>query len=151
MDVRAEMATGTETVAAGGWLLGKILPGVAGMFGGLSLAVFWTPERLRQKGKIVGIFLAGGLSAIAGFAFTGLVAQWLGIDQQNLDAIVGLALLIGALWVAAMNMLANTVQARENLGLDEVAREINDLRKGKTPRAPAKKAPAKKTVRRSTK
>lgn len=147
------MATGTETAAAGGWLLSKILPSIAGLFGGLSLAVFWTPEKLREKGKIASVFIAGGVSAIAGFAFTGLVAQRLGIDPTNLDAIIGLALIIGASWVALLNWASNFIQKREHMDIAEVGREVNDIRKGRAPKAPTKapaKPPAKKPAARKT-
>lgn len=123
--------TGGE--AAGGWLVSKLAPALGGLFGGLSLAMFWTPEKLREKGKIASIFIAGGISAMAGFALTGFVAIQLGIDQQKIDAIIGLSWALGLLSIAVMNWLANFMAAREHLDIAEVGREINAARKGESP------------------
>ena len=142
--------TGTE--AAGGWLVSKLAPALGGLFGGLSLAMFWTPEKLREKGKIASIFIAGGISAMAGFALTGIVAMQLGIDQQKIDVIIGLSWALGLMSIAVMNWLANFMAKREHLDIAEVGREMNAARKGGAPtpirakpraRKPAaKKAPA---------
>jgi hypothetical protein len=123
--------TGGE--AASSWLLDKLAPALGGLFGGLSLAMFWTPEKLREKGKIASIFIAGGISAMAGFALTGIVAIQLGIDQNKLDVIIGLSWFLGLLSIAVMNWLANFMAAREHLDIAEVGREINAARKGQEP------------------
>jgi hypothetical protein len=120
--------TGGEAV--GGWLLDKLAPALGGLFGGLSLAMFWTPEKLREKGKIASIFIAGGISAMAGFALTGVVAIQLGIDQNKIDVIIGLSWGLGLLSIAVMNWLANFMAAREHLDIAEVGREMNAARKG---------------------
>jgi hypothetical protein len=143
--------TGGE--AAGGWLLGKLAPALGGLFGGLSLAMFWTPEKLREKGKIASVFIAGGISAMAGFALTGLVALQLGVDQQKIDLIIGLSWALGLLSIAVMNWLANYMSAREHLDIAEVGHELNSARKGEaaTPiraKPRTRKAPAKKTTTR---
>ncbi len=120
--------TGGEAV--GSWLLDKLAPALGGLFGGLSLAMFWTPEKLREKGKIASIFIAGGISAMAGFALTGIVAIQLGIDQSKIDVIIGLSWFLGLLSIAVMNWLANFMAAREHLDIAEVGREMNAARKG---------------------
>ena len=33
------------------FLIEKLAPAIGGLFGGLSLAMFWTPEKLQEKGK----------------------------------------------------------------------------------------------------
>jgi hypothetical protein len=147
--------TGGE--AAGGWLVGKLAPALGGLFGGLSLAMFWTPEKLREKGKIASIFIAGGISAMAGFALTGIVAIQLGVDQQKIDLIIGLSWGLGLMSIAVMNWVANALAKREHLDIVEVGHEINAARKGEAPtpirakprtRKPAaKKAPAKTTAK----
>jgi hypothetical protein len=143
--------TGGE--ATGAWLLGKLAPALGGLFGGLSLAMFWTPEKLREKGKIASVFIAGGISAMAGFALTGVVALQLGVDQQKIDLIIGLSWFLGLVSIAVMNWLANYMSAREHLDIAEVGHEINAARKGEaaTPirakprtRKPAAKKPAAK-------
>jgi hypothetical protein len=117
--------------------------------------MFWTPEKLREKGKIASIFIAGGISAMAGFALTGIVAMQLGIDQQKIDLIIGLSWALGLLSIAVMNWLANFMAAREHLDIAEVGREMNAARKGEAPtpirakpRKPAaKKSPAKPALK----
>jgi len=94
------------------------------------LAMFWTPEKLREKGKIASIFIAGGISAMAGFALTGVVAIQLGIDQQKIDVVIGLSWGLGLLSIAVMNWLANYMARREHLDIAEVGREINAVRRG---------------------
>ncbi len=129
--------TGSE--AAGGWLVGKLAPAIGGLFGGLSLAMFWTPEKLKEKGKIASIFIAGGISAMSGFALTGLVAQWLGIDPQKIDIVIGLSWGLGLLSVVAINWWANTARTREHLDIAEIGREINEARKGQISKPPVQR------------
>jgi hypothetical protein len=121
--------TETETVAAaGGWMIGKLAPAVGGLFGGLSLAMFWTPEKLREKGTVASVFIAGGISAMAGFSFTGGVATYLGISGEKIDVVIGLAWLLGLCSVAIMNWIANFMSKREHMDIAEVAQEINKTR-----------------------
>jgi hypothetical protein len=149
--------TGTETAAAGGWLVSKLAPTIGGLFGGLSLAMFWTPEKLREKGKIASIFIAGGISAMAGFALTGLVAIKLNVDLDKIETIVGLSWFLGLGSIAVMNWFSNWIERREHLDIAEVGRDIKAARAGKAshirknpssnPRAakaPAVKKPAAK-------
>lgn len=147
------MATGTETALGAGWLVGKLAPAVGGLFGGLSLAMFWTPEKLREKGKLASVFIAGGISAMAGFSFTGLAADWMGIHPDKLDVIIGLAWALGLSSIAIMNWLANYMAKREHMDIGEVAQDIQAMRQGLQPSTPAAKStravkrPARKRVR----
>jgi hypothetical protein len=109
---------------AGGWLVEKIAPALGGLFGGLSLAMFWTPEKLREKGKVASVFLAGGISAMSGFALTGFVAINLGINQEKVDLVIGLSWCLGLSSVAFMNWISNFISKRQNLDILEVANEI---------------------------
>ena len=121
--------TEPETVvSAGGWMIGKLAPAIGGLFGGLSLAMFWTPEKLREKGTVASIFIAGGISAMAGFSFTGGIASYLGISSEKIDVIIGLAWLLGLCSVAIMNWIANFMSKREHMDIAEVAQEINKTR-----------------------
>lgn len=150
--MEATNMTGTETAAAGGWLIGKLAPALGGLFGGLSLAMFWTPEKLREKGKVASVFIAGGISAMAGFSFTGVVAMWLGVPPDKLDMVIGLAWFLGLSSIAIMNWLANYMAKREHMDIGEVAQDIQQSRRrlqGGAPvaeprKAPARKAPARK-------
>jgi len=142
--------TGSETAAAGGWLVGKLAPAIGGLFGGLSLAMFWTPEKLREKGKVASVFIAGGISAMAGFAFTGMTASYLGITGDKIDVIIGLAWLLGLCSVAVMNWIANFMSKREHMDIAEVAVEINQTRQRIQGGAPKQSnAPRKRLTARS--
>jgi len=137
--------TGSE--AAGGWLVGKLAPALGGLFGGLSLAMFWTPEKLREKGKIASIFIAGGISAMAGFSFTGIVAVQIGIDPQKIDIIIGLSWALGLLSIAVMNWIANYMARREHLDIAEIGREIKSVQNGEQTRIRRIRKPSVRTTK----
>jgi hypothetical protein len=139
--------TGTETAAASGWLIGKLAPAIGGLFGGLSLAMFWTPEKLREKGKIASIFIAGGISAMAGFSFTGIVAVQIGIDPQKIDIIIGLSWALGLLSIAVMNWIANYMARREHLDIAEIGREIKSVQNGEQTRIRRIRKPSVRTTK----
>jgi hypothetical protein len=136
--------TGTETVVAGGWLVGKLAPAIGGLFGGLSLAMFWTPEKLREKGTVASVFIAGGISAMAGFSFTGGVASYVGVANDKIDVVIGLAWLLGGVSVATMNWVANFMSKRENMDIAEVAQEINSARRRIQGGTPSKRTPVRR-------
>jgi len=111
-----------------GFLIDKLAPALGGLFGGLSLAMFWTPEKLQEKGKVASVFIAGGISAMAGFAFTGIVAEKLSIESEKLDMLIGLAWVLGLLSVAVINWVSNYMVKREHMDISEVAEEIKQKR-----------------------
>jgi hypothetical protein len=107
-----------------GFLIDKLAPALGGLFGGLSLAMFWTPEKLQEKGKVAAVFIAGGISAMAGFAFTGLAAERLGISSEKLDVLIGLAWVLGLGSIAVINWVSNYMVKREHMDIKEIADEI---------------------------
>ncbi|CAB4152363.1 hypothetical protein UFOVP620_12 [uncultured Caudovirales phage] len=107
-----------------GFLIEKLAPALGGLFGGLSLAMFWTPEKLQEKGKVASVFIAGGISAMAGFAFTGIVAEKLSITAEKLDVLIGLAWVLGMCSVAVINWVSNYMVKREHMDIQEIANEI---------------------------
>jgi uncharacterized protein (DUF4213/DUF364 family) len=111
-----------------GFLIDKLAPALGGLFGGLSLAMFWTPEKLQEKGKVASVFIAGGISAMAGFTFTGIVAEKLSIGSEKLDMLIGLAWVLGLLSVAVINWVSNYMVKREHMDISEVAEEIKQKR-----------------------
>ena len=111
-----------------GFLIEKLAPALGGLFGGLSLAMFWTPEKLQEKGKIASVFIAGGISAMAGFAFTGIVADKLSIGTDKLDMLIGLAWILGLCSVDVINWVSNYMVKREHMDISEVAEEIKHKR-----------------------
>ena len=114
-----------------GFLLEKLAPALGGLFGGLSLAMFWTPEKLQEKGKVASVFIAGGISAMAGFAFTGLAAEKLGIGSDKLDVLIGLAWVLGLSSIAVINWVSNNMSKREHKDISEVAEDIKHKRANK--------------------
>jgi hypothetical protein len=111
-----------------GFLVEKLAPALGGLFGGLSLAMFWTPEKLQEKGKVASVFIAGGISAMAGFAFTGIVADKLSISSEKLDVQIGLAWVLGLCSIAVINWVSNYMSKREHMDIGEVAEEIKQKR-----------------------
>ena len=114
-----------------GFLIEKLAPALGGLFGGLSLAMFWTPEKLQEKGKVASVFIAGGISAMAGFAFTGIAAEKLGISSEKLDVLIGLAWVLGMCSVAVINWVSNYMVKREHMDIQEIADEIKHKPKAK--------------------
>jgi hypothetical protein len=114
-----------------GFLVEKLAPALGGLFGGLSLAMFWTPEKLQEKGKVASVFIAGGISAMAGFAFTGLAAEKLGISSEKLDVQIGLAWVLGLCSVAVINWVSNYMSKREHMDIKEIANEIKNKPRAK--------------------
>ena len=114
-----------------GFLVEKLAPALGGLFGGLSLAMFWTPEKLQEKGKVASVFIAGGISAMAGFAFTGLAAEKLGISSEKLDVQIGLAWVLGLCSVAVINWISNYMSKREHMDIKEIANEIKNKPRAK--------------------
>jgi hypothetical protein len=119
--------TGTET-AAGGWLLSTLAKGLGGLFGGLSMAMFHTPKRLRMLGKVLSVLVAGCISSVSALLFTGAVADWLGVPPANTDTYTAIAAAIGMAGVTVLNWLANTAARRENMDIGEVAEDIKRAR-----------------------
>lgn len=107
-----------------GFLIEKLAPAIGGLFGGLSLAMFWTPEKLQEKGKNAAVFIAGGISAMAGFAFTGIAAEKLNISSEKLDMLIGLAWVLGLCSVAVINWVSNYMVKKEHMDIQEIANEI---------------------------
>lgn len=136
----------TET-GISAWLITKIAPTLAALFGGLSLVLFWTPERLLQKGKVVSVFIAGAVAAVSGFTLTGVVAMMLGVSPESLDIIIGIAWTIGFFSLALFNWGANFIARREHQDIAEVYNEVKDIRSGRAkPTRPVRrvrKAPTK--------
>lgn len=113
------------------WITNKIIQGIAALVGGLSMAILWLPKRLMHHGKVVGVMIAGGLSALSGMTLTGIVAMKLGIVTTDLDILIGVSMIIGAVWIALLNLLANTFQSREGQKIEDVISEIRKIRKPK--------------------
>jgi hypothetical protein len=107
-----------------GFLIEKLAPAIGGLFGGLSLAMFWTPEKLQEKGKIASVFIAGGISAMAGFAFTGIASEKLGVSSEKVDMLIGLAWVLGLVSVAVINWVSNYMVKKEHMDIQEIANEI---------------------------
>ena len=65
---------------------------------------------------------------MAGFAFTGIAAEKLGISSEKLDVLIGLAWVLGMCSVAVINWVSNYMVKREHMDIGEVAEEIKQKR-----------------------
>lgn len=131
-----------EPVSSGSFALGKLLSGVAGFFGGLSVSFFWQPKKLHEYGRLAAGAIIGGISVAASMALGGIVASRLRLDMNDADTALGMGYLIGILSVGIISFLANYFDKRDGQDILEVARELKGKKK------PAKKATKKKTIRR---
>ena len=109
--------------------LGKLLTGIAGFFGGLSISFFWQPKKLHQHGKLAAGAIIGGISVAAAFALGGVVANQLGVNINEADTALGIGYCIGVLSVGVISLIANFFDKREGQDILQVAQEL----KGKKP------------------
>lgn len=130
-----------EPVSTGSFALGKLLSGVAGFFGGLSVSFFWQPKKLHGYGKLAAGAIIGGISVAAAIALGGIVASKLGLDMNNADTALGMGYMIGIVSVGIISFLANYFDKRDGQDILEVAHEIKHGKK----KAVKKKRSKKKT------
>jgi len=107
-----------------GFAVGKILSGVAGFFGGLSLSFFWQPKKLHQHGKLAAGAIVGGIAVGASVTLGGVVAMIFGLDFSNSDVALGIGYAVGALSVGVVSFVANFFDRREDKDILEVAKEL---------------------------
>ena len=117
------------TGIAGSLSVGKLLTGIAGFFGGLSISFFWQPKKLHQHGKLAAGAIIGGISVAAAFALGGVVANQLGVNINEADTALGIGYCIGVLSVGVISLIANFFDKREGQDILQVAQEL----KGKKP------------------
>lgn len=106
----------------------KAMSAAAGLIGGLTLSVFWQPEKIRQHGALAAGAIVGGISVGGAFTLTGMVASNLGLDISNVDTAMGVGFCLGILIIALVNFLANFFAARENQDIIQVASELRNVR-----------------------
>lgn len=122
----------------GSFALGKLLSGVAGFFGGLSVSFFWQPKKLHAYGKLAAGAIIGGISVAAAIALGGVVSSKLGIDMSSPDNALGIGYMIGIVSVGIISFLANYFDKRDGQDILEIANELKGKKK------PAKKKTARK-------
>ena len=125
----AQVGVTKMTELASSALLGKLLSGIAGLFGGLSVSFFWQPKKLHQHGKLAAGAIIGGISVGSSFALGGFFANMAGIDLDQSDTALGIGYAIGACSVGVISFLANFFEKREGSDLLEVADELRNSRR----------------------
>lgn len=133
-----------EPVVTGiSFAISKVYYGFAALFGGFMLSFFWMPERLKKHTPVAAGAIIGGVSVGAGVIFGGALAVQLGMNPNDANTALAVGGGIGLGAVAIVSWLANFFDSRQNKDLLEVVTEIRQVAK-----PAAKKAPAKKVVRR---
>jgi hypothetical protein len=107
-----------------GFAVGKVLSGVAGFFGGLSISFFWQPKQLHQHGKLAAGAIVGGIAVAAAFALGGVAAHYLGLNINEADTALGIGYCIGVLSVGFISFVANFFDKREGQDILQVAKEL---------------------------
>jgi MFS family permease len=103
--------------------LTKIILGVAGLFGGVAISIFWQPKKIKQKGMLAAVAIIGALSFGFAFAFGGIAARAIGVDLQNPDDAMAVGVAIGAISVGMVSFLANWLSKREDKDIGEVIKD----------------------------
>ena len=138
------------------WAASKVVQAIGGLIGGLAMAAFWTPDKLREKGRIAAIFIAGGVSMAASLIGGGLIAHFLGIDPHDFEIAFLISMGVGTFGVAGYNWVANYIEKRQHWDIGQVAVDVRRqsanvrAKPTKKPAAPRKPA-AKKTTRKTAK
>lgn len=107
-----------------GFAITKLITGIAGLFGGIAIAIFWQPKKIKQKGMLGAGAIIGALSFGFSFAFGGIVAHFAGIDLANPDNAMAVGVVIGAIAVGVVSFVANWLEKREDKDIAEVMKEV---------------------------
>lgn len=118
------------STAAGGFAISKLMSGVAGLFGGVAIAIFWQPAKLKQHGLLAGGAIIGAMSFGFSYIFGGAVAGLLGMNMSNPDNALAVGAIIGSVAVAVVSFVATWLEKREGKDIAEVVREIRKEVKG---------------------
>ena len=115
------------TSTLGGYVISKTALMVSGFFGGLSVAFFYQPAKIRERGTLTAGAIIGSIAVSTAFALGGVVAALLGVDVNDLDIALGLGWVIGLLSVGLVSMVANYLEKREHQDILEVVKEAKDV------------------------
>jgi hypothetical protein len=132
------------TVGTSGYILSKAAAALAGLFGGLSVSMFWQPKKLHQHGKLFAGAIIGGISVGAAFTMGGMVANFLGLNFKEVDTALGLGYIIGIICVGLIASVANFLEKREDKDVLELFDEVKGRVKGEETKATPKPRPKTK-------
>jgi hypothetical protein len=104
--------------------LTKIILGVAGLFGGIAMSIFWQPKKIKQKGMLAAGAIIVALSFGFAFSLGGITARAVGIDLQNPDNAMAVGVAIGAISVGVVSFIANWLSKREDKDIGEVLKDV---------------------------
>lgn len=116
--------------ATSGFAISKLITGIAGLFGGIAISIFWQPKKLKQHGLLAGGAIIGAMSFGFAYIFGGVVANILGMNMGNADNALAIGAVIGAVAVGAVSFVATWLERREGQDIAEVIREIRKDVKG---------------------
>lgn len=111
------------------YLITKLLYAIGGLFGGLTIGMFWRPAQLRDRGPLAAGVIIGGLSAGASVAFGGLIAQALGLDAKGADVAMAVGTSVGLVALGVVGWLAVFFGKREKKDILEVISEVKGAAK----------------------
>jgi hypothetical protein len=118
------------TIGTSSYILSKAAAALAGLFGGLSVSMFWQPKKLHQHGKLFAGAIIGGISVGAAFTMGGMIASFLGLNFKEVDTALGLGYMIGVICVGLIASVANFLENREDKDVLELFDEVKGRVKG---------------------
>lgn len=116
--------------ATGGFALSKLITGIAGLFGGIAISIFWQPKKIKQHGLLAGGAVIGAISFGFAYVFGGAVANVIGMNLNNADNALAIGTVIGAVAVGVVSFVAAWLEKREGQDIAEVIREVKKEIKG---------------------
>jgi hypothetical protein len=117
-------------VGVGSLLISKLMTGIAGLFGGVAVSIFWQPKKLREFGLLAGGAILGALSFGFAFVFGGAIANVLNMNINNPDNALAIGTVIGALAVSVVSFVAKWLERKEGQDIAQVLRSVRKDIKG---------------------
>jgi high-affinity Fe2+/Pb2+ permease len=103
--------------------LTKLILGIAGLFGGIAISIFWQPNKIKRLGMLSAGAVIGALSFGFSFALGGVLANAINVDLANPDNAMAVGVLIGAISVGVVSYVAKWLENREGKDIGEVIKD----------------------------
>jgi hypothetical protein len=101
----------------------KAVIATSGLAGGITVAGFYIPKRIAEKGIYFGGVIIGGSSIFTSMAFTEIIITKLGFDPTIYAMPV--SFIIGGISLFVLNAIGNWARKHENDDIIEVVKEID--------------------------
>jgi uncharacterized membrane protein len=110
--------------AAFGGLSAKTIIGLSGLAGGVTIAGFYIPKKIAEKGLIVIGAIVSAVSIFTSIAFTEVIISKFGLNPEEYTTMIAFVIGISSLFI--INVISNYAAKHDNSTIDEVIDDIKD-------------------------